>query len=364
MRVDARRRVFSVRRMRTPHLLSALAVTFVLSSASAQMQPLKVPEPSPAASVEQTVGLTDMKVSYHRPGVSGRQIWGALVPYGQVWRAGANENTTVTFSSPVKIAKKVLPAGTYGLHMIPTAKDWTVIFSSMSVLWGSYGYEPKEDALRLTVSPQPAEAFEERLSYRFDNPTETGVALTLRWEKLKIAVPIEVDTPAVVMASMRSQLRGGAQFNQSAWAQAAEYWVDHGGNLDEAQKMVDKSLASRETFHNLSVRAAIAQKKGDAKKATELRTKAMTVATEPELNLYGYKLLGEKKLEEAISIFEKNAQAHPSSWNVYDSLAEAYVAKGDRKTAVEHYGKALALVKDTENKKRIEQAISGLQKQP
>ena len=148
-------------------LVSLCGLSAVLAStpAFAQSAPLKAPEPSPAATVTQTVGLTELKINYHRPAVGGRKIWGGLVPYGEVWRAGANENTTITFSSPVKIGGKPLAAGTYGLHMIPTTKQWTVIFSNVSSAWGSFTYDEKEDALRVTVTPQPAEGFVERLSY-------------------------------------------------------------------------------------------------------------------------------------------------------------------------------------------------------
>jgi hypothetical protein len=336
-------------------------IALACGPAFAQQQGLKQPEQSMAASVGQTVGLTEMKVSYHRPAVGGRKVWGELVQYGEVWRAGANENTTVTFSSPVKVGGKPLPAGTYGIQMIPTAKDWTVIVSKQAGAWGSYGYDPKEDALRITVTPQASEGFVERLAWDFDDPTDSSTTLALRWEKLKVAIPITVDTPQVVMASMREELRGGAQFFWLPWSQAARYWVEHGGNLDEAQKMVQKSISRQETFGNLTTRAMIAEKKGDPKTAGELRARALGIASESELNFYGYTLMSQKKLDEAISIFQKNVAAHPASWNVHDSLAEALLAKGDQAAAVESYGRALGLVKDDEaNKKRITQLLQRL----
>lgn len=341
---------------------ASLAIVTVSSTHALAQQGLRQPEPSPAASVTQTVGLTEIKISYSRPAVNGRQgkIFGELVPYGEVWRAGANQNTTIAFSSPVKVGGKALPAGTYGLHMIPTAKEWTVIFSRTSVAWGSYGYDAKEDAARIQVTPQPGEGLEERLSYRFDNPTETAVTVTLRWEKLKVAFPVEIDTPAVVMAHMREELRGAAQFTWQGWAQAAQYFLTHGGNIDEAQRMADRSIAMHPAYQNLSTRAAIAEKKGDAKLAAELNQKALAVATEADLNLQGYKLVGQKKFDEAIALFKKIVTDHPESWNAHDSLAEAYLTKGDRKAAAEHYGKALALVKDNDNRKRIEQILTRL----
>jgi tetratricopeptide (TPR) repeat protein len=337
---------------------SSLVVAVVCSPAIAQN--LKAPEPSPAASVSQTIGLTEIKVSYHRPAVNGRKVWGELVPYNEVWRAGANENTTISFSTPVKLAGKDVAAGTYGLHMIPTAKEWTVILSKMAVAWGSYGYDPKEDALRVSVTAAPSEGMEERLSYRFDAPTETSTLLTLRWEKLKVPIKIDVDTPQVAMASMRAELRGAAQFSWQGWAQAAQYWVTHGGDLDEAGKMADRSIQMKETFQNLNVRAAIAEKKGDKQKATDLRNRAMALANETDLNQYGYTLLFSKKVDEAIAIFQKNVKDHPDSWNVHDSLGEALAAKGDKKAAADSYSKALNLVKDDANKKRIQQTLTRL----
>jgi tetratricopeptide (TPR) repeat protein len=338
----------------------SIAVLVLSPSPAAAQQGLKQPEPSPAATITQTVGLTEIKVSYHRPAVGGRKIWGELVPWGEVWRAGANENTTVSFSSAVKIRGKALAAGTYGVHMIPTQKTWTVIFSNTTVAWGSYGYDQKEDALRVQLSPQPAEAHEERLAYTFDNPTENGTLLTLRWEKLKLPISIEIDTPSVVMAHMLSELRGMAQFGPIPWAQAAQYWLTHGGNLDEAQRMADRSIEMRETYQNLTTRSAIAEKKGDAKLAAELSAKALTVATEADLNQLGYKLLGQKKHDEAIAMFRKIAAQYPASWNAQDSLGEALAAKGDKKGALECYGKALAMVKDDTNRKRIEGIVAKL----
>jgi Tfp pilus assembly protein PilF len=159
------------------------------------------------------------------------------------------------------------------------------------------------------------------------------------------------------MAHVREELRGIQQFGWLAWSQAAQYWLTHGGSLDEAQQLADKSIALRETYPNLTTRAAIAEKKGDAKLASELKQKALTVASEADLNQQGYKLLGEKKYDEAIELFKKNVADHPQSWNAFDSLAEAYQTKGDKKSAAENYSKALSLVKDESNHKRIEQTL-------
>src|SRR5262245_50148298 len=188
--------------------------------ALAQAPRLTLPDPSPHATVSQRVGLTDITIDYHRPAVQKRKIWGGLVPYDEPWRAGANENTTFTFSTPVTVGGKQLPAGTYGFHIIPTAKTWTVALSTFSAAWGSFTYDPKEDAVRFTVTPTAAE-HEESLEYRFENPTETSVNVVMDWERLRITFPVTVDTRAVTVASLKGQLRGLARFSWQPWNQAA-----------------------------------------------------------------------------------------------------------------------------------------------
>src|SRR5262249_4187689 len=153
-------------------------------AAVAQLPPLNVPQASPAASVSQTIGLTDIRIDYHRPAVNKREVWGKRVPYGDVWRAGGNEHTTIEFSTPVTVGGKTLPAGTYGLHTKPGEKDGQVMLSSPSTAWGSFSYDEKEDVVRFTVTPQPAD-FQERLEYRFENPTDNSVDVVLQWEKLQ-----------------------------------------------------------------------------------------------------------------------------------------------------------------------------------
>ncbi|HEY2748827.1 MAG TPA: DUF2911 domain-containing protein [Polyangia bacterium] len=341
--------------------LVLVAVVLVPSLALAQGAPvLKTPVPSSAAKIEQTVGLTTLSVDYHRPAVNGRKIWGELVPYGQVWRAGANENTTFSTSSAIKVQGKPLAAGTYGLHMIPTANDWTVIFNKVNTAWGSFAYDQKDDALRVTVHPTSTSEHEERLAYRFDDPTDKSATMVLRWEKLAVPVKIEVDTPLVVMNSMRGELKGIAQFFWEPFVQAANYWTANGGNLDEAQRFADKALTFGPHFRSLRSRAMVYEKKGDKNKAEALRGEAMKVAEEADLNNLGYFLIQQKKLDEAIAIFAKNVKDHPQSWNVYDSLAEAQAMKGDKSAAVENYTRALAMVKDDANKKRITQVLGKL----
>ena len=247
--------------MSTRAALVLVALCATVSPAAAQGPPLALPQPSPAATVTQQVGLTDITISYHRPAVNKREVWGKLVPYDQVWRAGANENTTITFSSDVNVGGQKIAAGSYGLHMIPTQKDWTIILSRESHAWGSFFYDQKDDAARFTVTPRPSD-FVERLAYTFDEPSDTGVTATLHWEKMAIPVAIQVDTPAVVAASLRTQLRGLQGFFWQPFAQAASYCANHNVNLEEAATWAERAVKLNENFTTLRAQALVARKAG------------------------------------------------------------------------------------------------------
>lgn len=260
-------------------LLAALAVP-----AFAQTQ-LTTPRVSPHAVVRQTVGLTELSVDYHRPAVSGREVWGALVPYGEVWRAGANENTVFETSTAIRIEGEPLPAGRYGLHTIPTDGTWTVILSTVSEAWGSYSYDPAEDALRVTVVPRTG-PFEEHLSYRFDAPTDTSTTLVLAWETLEVPVRITAETPLVVLANMESELRGMAGFFWEGWNQIATYALDHGVRLDDALGWATRSVELAPTFANQMTQAALLDALDRPADAEAIRTDAYAVASEEEVRGY------------------------------------------------------------------------------
>ena len=345
--------------MKTRFVLAFAAFVLAAGALLAQAPPLTVPDASPAASVSQTVGITNVTISYHRPAVNKREVWGKLVPYNQVWRAGANMNTTISFSSPVTVGGKTIPAGTYGLHTIPTAKDWTIILSANYNNWGSFSYDEKQDVLRFQATPRPAD-FEERLEYRFENLGEDSATAVLHWEKLEVPFPIQVDTKAVTFASLKNELYGLQQFFWQSWNNAAGWCVRNDYQLDQALAWADKSISMQKTFPNLRTKAAILEKKGDTKQAGELRAQALGLATEADVNNLGYQLLQQKKTDEAIAMFRKNVKDHPNSWNCYDSLGEGLEAKGDKKGAIENYSKALSMVTDETNKKRISDILTRL----
>ena len=349
-----------MRRSIKTRAIQILAVSVSVAASAGAQPALNLPQPSPKATISQAVGVTEIAITYHRPAVNKRTIWGDLVPYDQVWRAGANENTTIAFSSPVTVNGRPLAAGTYGIHMIPAKSgDWTIAFSNVSWAWGSFTYDEKEDALRVTAKPEPAE-FQERLSYGFDDPTSRSVDVALRWEKVRIPFTVEVDTPAVVVESLRKELRDLPRFSWQGWNQAAAYCLQSNVNAEEALAWADRSIRMQENFNNLRTKAALLELKGGTKAAAELRDRAMKIATEADINGYGYQLLGAGKTDEAIEIFRKNVKDHPQSWNVYDSLGEAYDRKGDKKLAVENYRRAQNMTQDPDQRKRISDILARL----
>jgi hypothetical protein len=258
---------------RLPISAAALAcvAALQLAATAAVAQPLNLPRPSPKASVMQSVGVTDVSLHYSRPGVKGRTIWGELVPYNEVWRTGANENTTITFSTPVKIQGKELPAGTYGLQTIPTTGDWTVIFSKDAELWGAFNYKPENDALRIQVKPEPAE-FEERMGFEFADVTDNSAKVVLRWEKIAVPFTVEVDTPKLVSESARASLRWQNPF------QAANYCIQNNTCLDEAGRWLDASIALQENFANQRAKAMLLAKRNDYKGAVTVGERALAAA--------------------------------------------------------------------------------------
>ena len=339
---------------------AALVLLVASTPALAQAPRLTLPEASQGATVSQRIGLTDITVTYHRPSVRKRTIWGEVVPYGQVWRAGANENTVVSFSTPVTVGGQTLQAGDYGLHMIAAAKgDWTIIFSRDASAWGSFFYDQAKDAVRLAATPAES-AHQEHLAYTFENPTPEGVVLTLRWEKLAVPIAVAVDTPAIVTDSLERELRGLAGFFWQPHAQAAQWTAQHGRDDSRALAWADKAVTLNRNYQTLSVKARILEKKGVAAEAAALRAEAMKIATEADINAYGYELLGAGRVDEAIAVFRRNVADYPKSWNVYDSLGEALAAKGDKAAAVEQYRRALDMVGDDVNRKRIQGILATL----
>jgi len=257
--------------MTKPFILAAAALFAASAATVAQPQQVDFPRPSPNASVSQMVGITDIALHYSRPGVKNRKIWGGLVPYGEVWRTGANENTTISFSTPVRIGGHELAAGTYGLQTIPAAGDWTIIFSKDAQLWRAFDYKPEHDALRVQATPRPAE-MEERMSFDFADLSDPSVTVVLRWERLAVPFAIEVDTPKLVVARAQSKV-GWRALNQ-----AAAYCLQTGSCGDEGLRWSDAAVALAGNFATYQTRAQLLAKKGDYREAVASAEKALAAA--------------------------------------------------------------------------------------
>ena len=336
----------------------------LLIAVSAAAQPaVRLPEVSPAANVGQTVGITDISITYHRPAVNKRKIWGGLVPYGVLWRAGANENSTISFSTPVKFEGQALPAGTYGLFLIPGQSQWTVVLSKFTGDWGTYNYDQSEDAARVMVTPQTTAENQERLAFTFDDLTNNAATASLRWEKLRVPVKIEVDVPATVRASIRSELRGGKHWNSDAYAAAARYEMRN-GDVDTALQYADRAVSLGQTTNALRTRAAVLEKKGDTRGAAELRERAKQNFNEGEtLNYTAFGLIGDKKYDEAISFATNWINTHPNSretWRAYTVLGEAYAAKGDKAKSREALDKAMAATHDITERTEVQDSLNSI----
>jgi len=331
---------------------------FVISI-SAQ-QNLTTPQASQKASISQRIGLTDIEVVYHRPSVNNRLVWGGIVPYDQVWRAGANENTTISFSTDVMVENKKVAAGTYGLHMIPTKNTWTIILSKDNAAWGSFFYNEKNDAVRFTVTPATND-FQEWLSYSFDQLSAKATTLTLKWEKLSVPIKIEVDVNETVIASMEKELTGIPGFFWQGWNQIALYALTNNYNLEKASAWVERSIGINKNLTNLMTKSLILESMGKSQEAQRFKKEAFALPgiDEAQVNALGYQLMGIGKTEEALKVFEKNTVDHPDSWNAWDSLAEGLLTKGDRVKSKQLYEKALGMAPDNQ-KDRIKEILANI----
>lgn len=320
---------------------------------------LNLPRASQHALISQRIGLTDITINYHRPLANGRQVWGKLVPYGQVWRAGANENTTITFTDPVTIEGQALDKGTYGLHMIPGENEWTVIFSKDATSWGSFNYKQAEDALRVTVKPQTTE-MHDALAYDFDNVKPDSTVVTMRWEKVAVPFNVHVNVNEIVTASIHRQLYGLNQYYWEGWDDAAGYFLANKINLDEALKDEDVSIQNEERYDNLMNKSKILEAMGRTQDAEAFRTKALDKGSALQLYFYARQLQAAKKQDEALAIFRSNAKKFPDYWTSHLGLARVYSAQGDFDNALKEAKLSLAGAPDS-NKANLENYLKRLQ---
>jgi tetratricopeptide (TPR) repeat protein len=351
---------------------------FMFSVTAAFAQLTSLPSGSnKKAMVGERVGLTDITINYSRPGVKGREgkVWGQLVYTGFTdlgfgntkkapWRAGANENTSISFSNDVKIEGKPLPAGTYGLFIAYDPNETMVIFSRNSTSWGSYYYDEKEDALRVKVKPVPVTGNNEWLEFEFADQTDSSATIRLVWEKLSIPIKVQTNLVNDQLASFRRELRTDKGFTWTSWLQAAQWCASRNVNLDQALQWADS--ASSPTFGGNTQFAAHATKAqiltalGRNDEAAAIMKNAMNLGSVQDLHQYGRQLIASKKNKEALEIFKLNASKHPKEFTTLMGLARGYSANGDYKTALRYALQAQPLAPDQQNKTNIEASISKL----
>jgi Protein of unknown function (DUF2911) len=253
--------------------VAACAAVLVFAFApNAGAQQLELPAPSPRARVDQRVGLTDFQLEYSSPGVKKRSIWGTLVPYGKLWRTGANRATKLTVSRDFVFGSKKVKAGTYALYTIPNKTSWTVILNKVWDTGGTQGYAQKNDVARIAVKPITAAESRERLIFVFSNTTEDATSLDLEWERMRVRIPIRVDTKAQVASNIEKAT--GAVWEPHA--DAADWYLQK-GDLDRALSMIDRSIAIQRHWANQWIKAQIMDKKGKKAEALAAAQQAQTL---------------------------------------------------------------------------------------
>ena len=372
-----------------PTVIGLVAVVAALAVAAAGFGQSITTPPSGAnqkASVTQHIGLATVTIDYSSPDVTGPQgadrrgqIWGQLVPYGlnnlgfgpatqAPWRAGANENTVFTVSHDVLVQGRPLSAGTYGLHMIAEeAEDWTVIFSNNSTSWGSFFYDPKEDALRVKATPEKA-PFREWLTYDFIDRQQDQATVAVHWEELRVPFTIEVpEMNELYFTRIKEELRTSPGFTWQAWNQAAQFCLQNQFHLEEALTFADAAIAApfvgQENFTTLFTRAQVLQALGKTaefeqavKRATDHRS-----ASPIQIHTAARTLQAAGNTEVAFGLFKKNHERFGDEWPVHVGMARALAGEGKFKKALVHAKKALEQAPDPLNQTNLQTVVELLE---
>lgn len=273
--------------------------TAVLATGPALAQELEVPQPSPVARVEQRVGISDFSVDYSSPAVRNRKIWGELVPLGKPWRTGANAVTKLTAENDFTFGGKKVPAGAYALYTIPGKDSWSVVLNSGADAWGAPGPDPKKDVAKVTVKPQSLPNARERLTFIFSDTTDDSTNLDLEWEKVRVSVPLKVDTRSLVLANIDKNL-------QDSWRPhftAARWLLDSGGDLKSALTHIDTSISIKPTWWNNWVRAQILAKQGKNRDAVDAASKAQQLGKGDRV----YESFFKPQVEKAVAEWKQKA---------------------------------------------------------
>lgn len=335
----------------------AISTLLTLLTVAGVCQPVTTPRvASPAASATQTIGISTVTVKYSRPSVKGRKIWGELVPYGLTvqqgfglgnpapWRAGANENTTITFSDPARVNGIPVPAGTYGFFIIVNEGNTAdIILSRNNRSWGSFFYDSTENLLRAKTQVRD-HPFTETLTYDFINQNKTSTELVLNWELKQFVAVIEFDVDKIVMNNAKEELRGATAFNALGYISAAKYSFENNVEVEQGEQWIDQALLFEPTnFDALRVKSRFLVRRGKAAEADSLINDGIQRGSEDEVNAYGYLLIQLGLYDKAIQLFTTLTQRFPNSANVWDSFGETYARKGDKANAIKCFKKSLSL---------------------
>lgn len=312
---------------------------------------LTLPRISQGARISQTIGITEIELVYHRPGIYGREMFegaSALAPYGQVWRAGANENTTITFSHPVKINGTQVGAGKYGVFMIPQKGNWEFILSKSNSDWGAFYYDQKNDVMRTTVSASETAQVDNWLNYSFESPSYDQVNLVMVFGTAKVVIPIQVDVNQIVVESLRKELQGQSMRNLVAYNQAAEFCLLNKVNLEEALAWSQRATRNDRSFTYLMTESGILKALGKIEEGEKLKAEAFENATAGDLVNLAFQLMGPKldlNRDEGLEAIKKARETSPTGAFPMFALGQFYESqpnrsKNDVKLAIKYYGMA------------------------
>ena len=331
--------------------------------------------------VTQYMGIAKVTITYNSPDVSGREIWGKLVPYGLTnlnfaksteqnpspWRAGANENTTISFSNDVVVEGKPLKAGTYGLHMIPGQEEWTVIFSNTSTAWGSFFYTSADDALRVTVKSTPSE-FNEWLTFEFVDRQQNSATARLKWEK--VSVPFKISVPNgddLYIKKLREEFVGPKAFAWQNAVAAANFCANKKINLDEAMGWLNAFInppRNVKYFPLYNSKGNVLAAMGKKEEADALMKEAINLpdATAGQIVNYGRTLITQTRPKDAMVAFEVGYKRYPTASVALMGMARGYSANGDNKKALKFAQDALKAETDPAGKTAIDGMVKKLEK--
>ncbi len=305
-----------------------IAVTGLSTSAFAQLPvSLKLPQVSPHETRSITIGFTEISFDYSSIGIKGREIWGGLIPYGEVWRTGANKNTIFKVTDDVLINGQKLKAGSYGMHTIPGEEEWVIIFSNFSEAWGSYFYDESEDALRIRVTAEKMDSRYEWMKFSFADYTATSVEMSLKFAYLKVPFTVEIPKE-VTFAHIENQFRTLPAFGWQGWVQGANYTLQNDYRTDKGLEWAEQAVRRERSVQTVGLLAKLQVVEGMKEK--------------------GY------------ATAEEMTKEWSNNWQSHYSAAEVYEEGGDLKKAEISYKKAMDLTDNERNKSALQRRIDSL----